>query len=198
MRLGELKNEIMTLGFEEAATMSDSEYSVIVANGINRAIQQIALEVLPVTSEFEFVFDENSAHLGGYVVFDTVKIPEYEEGNYLGVQNVMFMGDGETVFESPFKEASGRIYLEDQGYGTFYIEYKRRPNLVSASSEDDTLIDMPAPVVFMLAPLAAYYIWLDDDAVKASMYRNDYEQLKESYFTNRGGGNFSLERVFSM
>jgi len=198
MRLSELKNEIMTLGFEEAATMLDDEYSVIVANGINRAMQQIALEVLPVTSEFEFICDENSVHSGGYVVFDTSLIPECEAGDYLGALNVMFADDNETVFESGFKEAYGKIYLEDQGMGTFYIQYKRSPHLVSASSEDDTLIDMPAPVVFMIAPLAAYYIWLDDDVVKASMYRNDYEQLKESYFTNRGGGNFSLERFFSM
>lgn len=198
MKLGELKSEIMTLGFEEAATMSDGEYSLIVANGINRAMQQIALEVAPATSEFEFVCDENSVCSGGYVVFDISLIPEYEEGNYLGVSSVMFVSDNETVFEAAFKELTGRLYLEYQGNGTFYIKYKRRPHLISASSEYDTEIDMPASSVLMIAPLAAYYIWLDDDAVKASMYRNDYEQLKESYFINRDSGSFSLERVFSM
>lgn len=198
MKLGELKSEIMTLGFEEAATMSDGEYSLIVANGINRAMQQIALEVMPVISEFEFVCDEDSARSGGYVVFNTSIIPEYEEGNYLGALSVMFTDGNETIFETAFKEESGRIYLEDQGSGTFYIKYMRRPHLISASSEDDTEIDMPASAVLMIAPLAAYYIWLDDDAVKASMYRNDYEQLKESYFINRDSGSFSLERVFSM
>lgn len=198
MRLGELKSEIMTLGFEEAATMSDGEYGLIVANGINRAMQQIALEVAPVTSEFEFVCDEDSVRSGGYVVFDISLIPEYWEGDYLGVSSVMFVSDDEMVFGSVFKELLGRLYLEDRGSGVFYIEYKRRPRLISVSSADDTEVDMPSSVVLMVAPLAAYYIWLDDDAVKASMYRNDYEQLKESYFINCGSGSFSFERVFSM
>lgn len=195
MKLGTLKSQIQTLGFEEKATMEDSEYLGIINNGINRAMQMIAQEVAPVISEIEYAVDEEAVIRGQMVEYDLNNIPEYEE-NYLGIEKVIYKTDSEISMDEPFAEEGDTLYLPLKRDGVFTIRYKRRPAEVTIDSTDNDVVDMPAGVTNLIAPLAAYYIWLDDDTQKAQMYRNDYEQLKETYLGNRSS--FAVERVYSM
>lgn len=195
MKLGTLKSQIQTLGFEEKATMEDSEYLGIINNGINRAMQMIAQEVAPVISEIEYAVDEEAVIRGQTVEYDLNNIPEYEE-NYLGIEKVIYKTDSEISMDELFTEEGETLYLPLKRDGVFTIRYKRRPHEVTIDSTDNDTVDMPAGVTNLIAPLAAYYIWLDDDTQKAQMYRNDYEQLKETYLGNRSS--FAVERVYSM
>ena len=195
MKLGKLKSQIQTLGFEEAATMESAEYMNIIINGINRAMQMIAQEVAPVLSEVDFTIDETTTTRGDIAEYDLTNIPEYEE-DYMGVEKVIYKTDSEISEDEKFAEEGSTLYLANKRGGTFTISYRRRPKEITVDSTDDELIDMPAAVTNMIAPLAAYYIWLDDDTQKAQMYRNDYEQLKETYIGNRSS--FRTERVYAI
>ena len=195
MKLGKLKSQIQTLGFEEAATMNDAEYLTIIINGINRAMQMIAQEVAPVISEIDFAVDDTSTTRGQVVEYDLNNIPEYEE-DFLGIEKVLYKTDNSVSTNEHFEVEGSTMYLADKRDGTYTIMYRRRPEEITLDSEDDEKIDMPAGVTNLIAPLAAYYIWLDDDTQKAQMYRNDYEQLKETYLGNRTS--FTMERVYSM
>ncbi len=194
MKLGELKSQIQTLGFEDTTTMSDAEYSNIIINGINRAMQMIAQEVAPILSEIDFTVDDTATIVGGRVEFDLSNIPEYEE-DYLGTEKVRFKNESYASFNEAFAEEGSKLYLEYKK-GTYTIVYRHRPNKITLDSPDTEVIDMPAALTNLIAPLAAYYIWFDDDMQKAQMYRNDYEQLKETYSTSRS--NVTFDRTYSM
>ncbi len=194
MKLGELKSQIQTLGFEDTTTMSDAEYSNIIINGINRAMQMIAQEVAPVLSEIDFTVDNTATIVGGRIEFDLNNIPEYEE-DYLGVEKIRFKNESYAEFNEMYEEEGSKLYLEYKK-GTYTIVYRHRPNKITLDSPDTEVIDMPASLTNLIAPLAAYYIWLDDDMQKAQMYRNDYEQLKETYNTSRS--NVTFDRTYSM
>ena len=194
MKLRTLKSQIQTLGFEEAATMSSQEYRDIIINGINRAMQMIAQEVAPVIGEKDFEPDDATIVRGSVAEYDLRTIPEYEE-DYLGVEKVIYKTDS-SLSEISFHEEGSTLYLPQISGGYYTVKYRRRPTEITVESTDDEKIDMPAELVNLIAPLAAYYIWLDDDTQKAQMYRNDYEQLKESYIDNRSS--FETERVYSI
>lgn len=50
-----------------------------------------------------------------------------------------------------------------------------RPAFITESTKDESVIDLPDNVVELVPLLASYYVWLDDDITKATMYWNAYE-----------------------
>ena len=53
-----------------------------------------------------------------------------------------------------------------------------KPRHVAADTEDDQKINVADNIRPLVALLAAHYVWLDDDVTKATMYWNEYDQLK--------------------
>lgn len=49
---------------------------------------------------------------------------------------------------------------------------------ITEDTEDDDIIDVPYILTPLYTLLAAHYAWLDDDVVKATMYYNQYDSLK--------------------
>ena len=64
-------------------------------------------------------------------------------------------------------------YEDDDG--TWIIP---RPRHVSRETEDDQKINVADNLIVLVGLLAAHYVWLDDDVQKATMYWNEYDQLK--------------------
>lgn len=52
------------------------------------------------------------------------------------------------------------------------------PKHVALDTEDDRRINVADNVRPLVALLAGHYVWLDDDITKATMYWNEYDQLK--------------------
>lgn len=52
------------------------------------------------------------------------------------------------------------------------------PNEITDETPDEYIIDMPVKVLDLIPLLAAHYAWLDDDIQKATMYYNEYDDIK--------------------
>ena len=55
---------------------------------------------------------------------------------------------------------------------------------ITEDRDDDDLIDVPYILVPLYTLLAAHYAWLDDDVVKATLYYNQYDSLKNEIIAN--------------
>lgn len=54
-----------------------------------------------------------------------------------------------------------------------------KPKRITAETEDDQKINLPDNLLPLIPLLASHYIWLDDDITKATLYWNEYDQLKD-------------------
>ena len=54
-----------------------------------------------------------------------------------------------------------------------------KPKHITTSSDPTTKINIADNLAPLIPLLAAHYIWLDDDITKATMYWNEYDQLKD-------------------
>ena len=54
-----------------------------------------------------------------------------------------------------------------------------KPKHVTEETEADARINIASNLQPLIPLLAAHYIWLDDDITKATMYWNEYDQLKD-------------------
>lgn len=54
-----------------------------------------------------------------------------------------------------------------------------KPRHISEQTEEDYKISLADNLTFLVALLAAHYVWLDDDITKATMYWNEFDQLKQ-------------------
>lgn len=75
-----------------------------------------------------------------------------------------------TVVE-PYKEYFRLIYDEPEWEPS-------TPRTITEETEDDFIIPIPDKVIDLVPLLAAHYAWLDDDIQKATMYWNEYDDLK--------------------
>ncbi len=72
------------------------------------------------------------------------------------------------------------IYLPKEEAGEYIIEYKKLSPRLTADTTDDFIIPLDDDITVLLPLLASYYIWLDYDATKASIYRNEYEAMRNN------------------
>ena len=54
-----------------------------------------------------------------------------------------------------------------------------KPKRITEETEDEQRINIADNLAPLVALLAAHFIWLDDDITKATMYWNEYDQLKD-------------------
>ena len=52
------------------------------------------------------------------------------------------------------------------------------PTQITEETEDEFKIQIPDKLIDLVPLLAAHYAWLDDDIQKATMYWNEYDDLK--------------------
>lgn len=147
MNWGELKEQIRDLGFEEDSTMQ--EYSTIVMNASNRAIDMVVQElILPNKEYFGALYATKKKvtdELTGEVTYETVK------------------------WEQPDLDP------------------------ITDETENSFEIDVPERVEYILPILASYYVWLDDDQVKAVMYWNQYDDFRNRLYDEARSRNYNCE-----
>ena len=64
---------------------------------------------------------------------------------------------------------------------------------ITDDTEDDFEIDLPERVLYIIPILASYYIWLDDDQVKATMYWNQYDTMKSELNEEARSRNYNCD-----
>ena len=76
--------------------------------------------------------------------------------------------------ESYYKLTESWGYEDDDGSWVL-----PKPKHISADTTDEQKINIADNLVPLIPLLAAHYVWLDDDVTKATLYWNEYDQLKD-------------------
>ena len=201
MTYQELINNIRDLGFSDDSEMED--FGELVPNNINRAITEINMEVSPIIERYEFeITDEDEGYL-------YITMPDIDE-NFLDFVDIPVLysttaydKNGKATETPTYKrfndfeiEAGDTLVInvDDIGIGgesdkeidtvySFRVLYKA---LHEPYTTEPLNTEMPLPKkVHHLVPLlASYYIWLEDEPVKAAQYYNLYEQKKDDLTVN--------------
>lgn len=171
MNYGELKAEIKNLGFEETATMG--EYKEIVKEACNRAIDTINTTVMPYVKMFSVEGD--TEYDMAVLVEDFVDFygkPKYTEN---GVRKTL----------TDFSIENNSKLITNGNTGLLDIYYKAYPERITSETLDDFEIQLNKLVLPLIPLLASYYVWLDDDTQKATMYFNQYDMKKNEIMANK-------------
>ena len=59
-----------------------------------------------------------------------------------------------------------------------------RPTYITDSTEDSFVINLPDNIIELLPLLASYFVWLDDDSVKATLYWNVFDEKRQSIISS--------------
>lgn len=59
-----------------------------------------------------------------------------------------------------------------------------RPAYITDSTEDSFVISLPDNIIELLPLLASYFVWLDDDSVKATLYWNVFDEKRQAIISS--------------
>jgi hypothetical protein len=159
---GNLKEEIISLGFEKDAAYD--RYENIIITAVNRAMVMLCATVRPIKRRLQVEQEQTTEYnmLEKTDDFMSLFLPAKERGTDESVPSRSMM--------------NGHVVIE--GDGAFDIYYSAKPEKITGGTSDAYLLPLDADVAALLPLLASYFIWLDDDERKAVMYWNNYEDLK--------------------
>ena len=172
MNYGQIKQNLISLGFAEASDYKEFEDLGYTYDCINRAIDQIENQ-FPYIAKYEFEIDESDT---GILYIDMT-----DRTGFLGLAEtpVVFEVNGEETFRKfgDYQIEMGHtiVIKVDDYAGMFRIYYNKQCTDISSSTVDAFVPELPNKVHHLIPLLAAYYLWLDDDAAKAAQYYNMYE-----------------------
>lgn len=173
MNVGELRNEIMNLAFEERSSME--EYADIVNEAITRAIYEICTTFVPISRWCEI---EQTKPAGAeYVRYDMAELAE-DYMTFLG--RVSCESDGRYRACVPYlREGNSVFLLPGDMLGTFRIWYGKKPSKITADTPETDELELDSYLHILVPHLASFYVWLDDDERKATIFYNRYDELKK-------------------
>lgn len=59
-----------------------------------------------------------------------------------------------------------------------------RPAQITADTLNDRVLELPDNIIELAPLLASYFVWLDDDEVKAALYWNAYDAMKQEIISS--------------
>lgn len=173
MNYGELKQNIISLGFAENSDYEEYEQLGYTCDAINRAIQTIE-DYFPYKEKFDFSIDESDT---GIMYVDMA-----DREGFLSLTDtpVMYESNGEEVYrkftEYEIEQDHIIVIKADDYDGSFRIYFNKRCTPVTPETDNKFIPELPLAAHHLIPLLASYYLWLDDDERKAVMYKNDYEE----------------------
>ena len=168
MTYADLKKEIQALGFSDEESME--EYKDIITTSVNRAMNLINTTVRPIVATKEIVLTDNKyttvdmSTADGFVDF-------YGKPKISREDRILYLSDY-------FIEENKKITLRGSEGDIVRIYYKKSPTQITDETNDDFEIELEEVVQPLISLLAGYFIWLDDEPTKATMYQNLYDDLK--------------------
>lgn len=172
MNYGQIKQNLISLGFAEESDYQEFEELGYTYDCINRAIDQIENQ-FPYIAKYEFEIDESDT---GILYIDMT-----DRTGFLGLAEtpVVFEVNGEETFRKfgDYQIEMGHtiVIKVDDYAGMFRIYYNKQCTDITSTTSDAFVPELPNKVHHLIPLLAAYYLWLDDDAAKAAQYYNMYE-----------------------
>lgn len=180
MNLGEIKNEIIQLGFEEKTTLND--YQSIIISGINRAIKTINSTVKPIVRNISIKQDGfGDEKLINYNISEMTR----ENGKNIfedftkNMPMIIDINGDYRPLKNYFIKSYSCIMIDRDEVGKIDIFYKKIPETITVTTVDSFEIELEPSLHILVPLLASYYIWLDDEERKAVSYYNEYENLKK-------------------
>ena len=175
MLYSEVKEQILSLGFEDPSVLDDTNYLKVFRDGINKALTFINAD-FPNIGEYPITLDGTGVDLeeidfADFSDFDVLlnaTIKEEVGGRY----QIRPFADFELVQDT-------KVFVSQTNNGDITFFYRKRPTLVTTSTTDNTVMTIHHKAEQLLPLLASYYIWNDDDPEKASKWRNEYEDMKQ-------------------
>lgn len=111
------------------------------------------------------------------------------EEEYKRIYMNSFNRAGEIIYGTVMLAIEG--YLRDTERGDdVVVDYRdvdpniRQITRITEDTDDDDIIEIPYIIIPLYTLLAAHYAWLDDDITKATMYYNEYDNLKNEIVAN--------------
>lgn len=181
MNYGELKEQIRDLGFAEDEELD--EFGDVVPNGINRAITEINLTVVPNVGTY--IIEQDGTE-DGILYYDMDELTADDMSRFLEFADIPVMvGDGEYKRFNDFEIENDKILVIDGSIkGRFKIFYKKAHTPFTVETSDDTELELPLKAHHLVPLLASYYIWLEDEKAKAVDYYNQYDKLVQEIKSN--------------
>lgn len=104
-------------------------------------------------------------------------------------ENIKDLGFDDESPDQMITSANRAINLVKKTIVERYVEYFRMiyedpdwepisPTPITDETADDFIIQIPDKLIDLVPLLAAHFAWLDDDIQKATMYWNEYDDLK--------------------
>lgn len=180
MNYGELKSEIISLGFSD--TSEYTEFGNVIYDSINRAITEINTSVSPIVEKYEFEIDtadtgvmyiDFTTVVSGFIDFDKTPVL-YEKDN-----TQMYVGFSEFDIE----RGNTLVINADEHKGNFRVYYVKKHTAITSETTDTTDLELPLKSHILVPLLSAYYIWLEDEQAKAVMYHTKYENLRQEIYS---------------
>ena len=177
MNYGELKTNLKALAFEEEETIDEYIENDVIPTSINRAISMINNDVLPIVKTVEISQDGTDDE---YLYYDMTSLAN----DFLALEaHPVRIDDGDVyrLFGDYEVESGDTLVLPGNVNGAFKIFYRaEHKTYVADGTMDDAQIPLKKVTHHLVPLLAAYFVWIDDDATKAAQYYNLYEQEKNS------------------
>ena len=173
MNYGEIKQNLISLGFAEESDLEEYEELGYTYDAINRAISTIGNN-FPYIAKYEFELDDTDE---GILYVDMSDRDGFLE---LVETPVMFEANDQEIYRKfgDYQIEMGHtiVIKADDYSGSFRIYYSKQCTQVDENTPDTFVPELPLKVHHLIPLLAAYYLWLDDDVAKATTYYNMYEQ----------------------
>ena len=173
MNYGQIKQNLISLGFAEDSDYEEFEDLKYTYDCINRAISQIQMQ-FPYLAKYEFEIDESDT---GILYIDMTDIKGFLE--LANETPVIFEAKGDEVFRKfgDYQIEMGHTIVINAGdyAGSFRVYYNKACTEINEETPDTFVPELPTTVHHLIPLLAAYYLWLDDDERKAVQYYNMYE-----------------------
>lgn len=183
MNYGELIDRIKYLGFADDIDMG--EYEDAIPDKINLAISEITNSVAPIIAKYEFEQDGTEDKL---LYYDMEELTKTEDGRktFIDFDKVpVFYGDKVYTRFNDYEIENNSLIIDGSISGKFRVFYKKEHPKFTVDTPDDAEIEVPLKAHYLIPLLASYYIWLDDDQVKAVYYYNEYEKEAALVTSNR-------------
>ena len=173
MNYGQIKQNLISLGFAEESDYEEFEELGYTYDAINRAISQIGNQ-FPQVAKYEFEVDESDT---GILYIDMTDRAGFLE---LATETpVVFEANGDEIFRKfgdYYIEMGHTIVMKADDYaGSFRVYYDKACTTITSATPDSFVPEIPDRVHHLIPLLAAYYLWLDDEERKATQYYNMYE-----------------------
>lgn len=175
MNYGEIKHNLISLGFAEESDYEEYEELGYTYDAINRAIRELN-DKFPHLAKYEFEIDDTDE---GILYVDMEDRDGFLE---LADTPVLFEKNGKETYtkfgDYQIEMGHTLVINADENKGSFRVYYNKACTTIDSATEDTFVPELPLKVHHMIPLLAAYYLWMDDDVAKASAYYNMYELEK--------------------